>query len=178
MRKKEKEMIIMADQTNKSGYGFEVVNPYQAASKPDENSALSMMFKKDDMLRIIQEYLNDVNIPDASKKRFYGLNSKFLPITFFDKEDVEDMIIMQENAELIEIMRQPPQAYTFDMMQSFEQDKILLKIQIKRAIGSSNNRSNERILQNTQISQLISSQTDNRPGAAGGIKGMINKVFG
>jgi len=130
------------------------------------------------MLRIIQEYIKDEGVPAATKLKFYGLNSKMLPLTFFEKDDLEEMELIQENTQLIEIMSKPPQAYTFDQMQSFEQDKALLRINIKRAIGSAKGVQNERTLQNTQINQMISSATNTAPGATTGIKGAINKVFG
>jgi hypothetical protein len=169
----------MSDQSNQQGsYGFEVVNPYQAASKPgDDNSPLSLMMRKDDMLRIIQEYLKDAGVP-KDQLEFWGLNSKFLPITFLTKDDVEEFTILQENAELINIMSKPPQEYTFAMMQNFEQQKAFQKIQINRAIGISTGRNNERTLQNTQISQAIMSQTNTAPGGGGGIRGAFAKMFG
>ena len=158
-------------------YGFRIVNPVgvqdDVVGKQD-NSFMNLL-SKNDMLKVIQEYLEDKNVPVDERRRFWGVHSKFLPISFFNKEDVEDILLVAENIELIDIMSRPPEDYTWEKMQSFEQMKLFLRTQIKRSVGDSS--TNERKLQNTQIGQMITTPVSS-PGRGGGIRGTLQKIFG
>lgn len=173
----------MADE--EQGYGFQVVNPITQSQQPvaqkkEEDNPLLELLKRGDMLKIIQEYLQDKNIPASASEKFWGIHSKFLAISFFDKTDVEDLHLMAENVELIDIMSHPPQEYTWDKMQDFEQVKIFLLAQIRRSIGTTQGRVNERTLQNTQIGHMITTQVGGGAGqpSGGGLKGTMQRIFG
>lgn len=173
----------MVDETKEDGYGFKFVNPLapqqqqqQQRGGSQEDNALLNLLSRSDMLKVIQEYLDDKNIPLDEKGKFWGVHSKFLSISFFNRDDIEDLLLVCENVELIDIMSKPPEDYTWDKMQSFEQMKLLVRTQIKRSVGDGS--TNERKLQNTQIGQMITTPTSEPSARGGGIRGTLQKIFG
>ena len=166
-----------------SDYGFQVVNPITQATQPsqsnyrrEEENPLMQLLSRSDMLKIIQEYLEDKKIPIKETEDFWGIHSKFLSISFFNREDVDDILLVRENVELIDIMSKPPEDYTWARMQNFEQMKIFVRSQIKRSVGDGT--TNERKLQNTQIGQMITTSSGMPTQSRTGLKGTIQKIFG
>lgn len=158
-------------------YGLEFVNPvsdHQIQGSPPP--PFMDLMRNNDMLKVIKEYLEDDSIPKDKSKKFWGIHTKFVPISFFLKEDLEEIGLSAENMELIEIMSKPPEDFTWEEMQDNEQRRFFLKTQVRRSIGSPKIIHNERTMQNTQIGQMISTPSS-MPGQ-GGIRGFVNKIFG
>jgi hypothetical protein len=169
------------------GYGYEIMDAEPVVGEDEGQglvrgerrgvSPIQQMINPNDMLKVIQEYLKEEGMPSLARDKFWGLNTKFLSITFFDKKDVEDLRLMSANAELIEIMSKPVEDYDWEKMQFFKQQDIMVFAQGSRSVGAPQGRMNERTLQNTQIGQMIHTR-----GGGGvpqrGFKGAINKIFG
>lgn len=163
-------------------YGYQVVNPVdeitQQRNREQSESFLQQIMNRGEMLKVIQEYLDDFNIPDDMKRTFWGINSKFLSITFLKPDDEEDLRLLMENSKLTDIMSQPPEDFTWKSRQDYNQLAFLFAVQSRRSMGTRQGVVNERTLQNTQIGHMITTNVGGQQGRAPGLRGTMQKIFG
>lgn len=138
------------------------------------SSALSMMYPQNNSKEIIQEYTNDVSAPKNIKQRFWSLQSKHLVLCFLDNEDRHELIDNHDATKYLDIMRDPEDDYDFDRIENYKQTDAVFNAITFRAKVKPNGGINERMAQNTQINQNISTQTL-KQGTIGGT-GFLNSV--
>lgn len=131
---------------------------------------------------VIQEYTNEEDTNSMVKNTFWGMNTKSIVLGFNEKDDALDFSDIHEMSRLWDIMKDPEVDFTWDRGQDYHQISFLLKARVNRSILRPNGGMNERMAQNTQISQSIQSNTL-RQGTIGGTgfinnaKNMIDKII-
>lgn len=142
-------------------------------------SPMDRMFQTQNVKEVIQEYLKET-IPE--EKKFWGLRSNSITLGFNDGESKTDYLIEFELMKLNNIMEAPPEDYTWEKMQDFNQLRFNLLSRINRSILRPSGGMNERTAQISQVSQNISSSTLNNAGGGSGVMGElragIRKVLG
>lgn len=148
-------------------------------SDPELKSAQDL-YQGQDMVKLVRTYLEEEE-PEAYKKNplfteFWAILSKNIKLSFLDgKYDVEDFEILFDQSKLNYVMSKPPYEFNWEDMQLLEQLKINFLASVKRAVGVSGHRFNERIILGGTINQVIRSNTESiKAGDSGG--GFMSKL--
>ena len=97
-------------------------------------------------------------------------------LTFLDKEDIDqEFMPLFEQAKHNYIMSMPPYEYTFEDRAILKQLEIYFRCALKRSVGTSSHRFNERIILGGSINQVIRSNTE-AVNMGGSPKGAMAKV--
>lgn len=134
----------------------------------------AQMYPAANYKEVIQEYTKEDNVISEVKDKFWGMNSKSLVLGFNNKDDALDYQDLQEMSRIWDIMKDPEEYFTWDRGQDYHQITFLLKARVNRSILQPNGGINERIAQNTQINQNISTNTV-KQGQLGG-SGFLNNA--
>ena len=110
-------------------------------------------------LDIIKHYSQDELNPEALQKRQWSIFGKSFINTFLEEQDLMILDIDFRILKTQELMSKPAHLITFQEVSELNKMALYMYLTAKRAIGFKNNKMNERILQNTQISQAIGTQT-------------------
>jgi len=141
------------------------------------------LFQTQDAIRLIKAYIEE-NIPDKIKKdrlisEFWAILGKTPMLTFLDKEDIEqEFMPLFEQAKHNYIMSMPPYEFTFKDRAVLKQLEIFFRCALKRSVGTSAHRFNERIIQGESITQMIRSNTEAMHMGGSSGKGFMSKVRG
>ena len=139
----------------------------------------SSLYRTQDVARLIEVSLEE-DLPDNLKGKawiteFWAVLGKTIKFTFIEKEDLLEFELLFENAKLDFIMSKPPYEFTFEDMKTLDELKIYFAAAVRRSIGFSTHKINERTLVASQISQVIRSNTESY-GASGGGRGIFSKL--
>lgn len=152
-------------------------------SDPEVKGAQDL-FQGQDLVKLVRTYLEE-DQPEAFKenalfKEFWAILGKNLKLSFLDpKTDAEDLEMLFDMSKMNYIMSKPAFDFTWEDMQLLEQLKINFIACVKRAIGTTGHRFNERIILGGTINQVIRSNTESiRAGdSGGGILARIKNIF-
>ena len=109
-------------------------------------------------LDIIRHYSTDELVPKDLEKRQWSVFGKSFVNTFLEENDMPMININFEILKINELMSKPPHLLTFQQVAEIYKMGLHMFLTARRAIGAKQGKMNERILQNTQISQSIGSQ--------------------
>jgi len=158
-------------------------NPSNLPMRGYPPSALSMMYPQNNSKEIIQEYCNDNSAPKNIQKRFWSNQSKHLVLSFLDTEDRNELKDNHDATRYLDLMRDCEDDYDFDRMEDYKQTDLVFNAITFRAKVKPNGGINERMAQNTQINQSISTQTLKQgtlggTGIMNGLKNGMQNLFG
>ena len=101
-------------------------------------------------------------------------------LTFLDKDDIDNEFMpLFEQAKHNYIMSMPPYEFTFEDRAVMKQLEIYFRCALKRSVGTSSHRFNERIILGGSIMQHIRSNTEsmNLGGQKQGFMGKMKGLF-
>jgi len=152
------------------------------ASDSELNKSKSL-FQNQDMVKLVETYLEE-DLPDDLKKKnaikqFWAVLGKTIKLTFLDKDDVSDFEILYDQARINFIMAKPAYEFTFEDAEMLDQMRIYFLSAIKRSVGTTTHRFNERIILGGQINQVIRSNSESigSTDKGGGILGKLKSIF-
>lgn len=125
------------------------------------------------------------DIPASKKKDkreliddFFSTINRNLKLSFFDETDVFIIESLFRDAIINLKMSRPSYEYDFDDMQLINQLKTTLRASLKRSVGMSTNKMNERSLQSSQIHEIRRSNSEELKTGNRGFTGSIKNMFG
>lgn len=133
-----------------------------------------------EILDMLKHYTDDTNIDSELRKDNWAVFSKAFLYSFLESNDMI-MVELQNNLLRLDyLMRNPMHRLTFEKINELDQIQVHSFFTAKRAIGTKQQVTNERTLQNTQIVQRLSTSSSafNLPRKRGGIKGSLGRLFG
>lgn len=133
---------------------YPVNDPYM------QQQAQNALLQKD-YLEVLKHYAEDDTIPSEVKASKWAIFGKGLSLTFMEERDLPIIDMFNNVLRIDSLMNQPAHMLTFEQSHQLDQTQLYLYLQAKRAIGTNQNKINERTLQVTQIGQTISTQTMN-----------------
>ncbi|MFW6119403.1 MAG: hypothetical protein ACOC80_00655 [Petrotogales bacterium] len=140
------------------------------------------LFENEDMIRLAEVYLEE-EVPKEVKKtelfRFmWSIVGKKLQLTFLQSQDESFFKSLFQQAKILYNIKHPAYHYTYDDIVLMKQIELHFMAAIKSAIGTKENVVNERTMQNTQINQVVRSNTETfGSGKKGGIFGKLRGAF-
>ena len=107
-------------------------------------------------LDILKHYAEDDIIPLELQKRQWSIFGKALSLTFLEEKDMPMIDINLQILRIGELSSKPAHLLTSKVVNDLNKMDAFAFLAAKRAIGAKQGTMNERVLQNTQISQSIS----------------------
>jgi hypothetical protein len=145
----------------------------------DELKQSEDLFKSQDMVKLIKTYLDEEAPLEMREnciyKYMWGTLSKSIKLTFLTEKDFDYFESMFNQSKITYLMSIPANKYSFQDMLLFDQLKIIYLCAIKRSIGSSTHKFNERIILGGTINQTIRSNTETLKGVNNGGGGFFSK---
>lgn len=124
-------------------------------------------------LDIIKHYSQDDIVPRGLQNRQWSVFGKAFINTFLEETDMPMININFEILKINELMSKPPHLLTFQQVAEIDKMGLHMFLTARRAIGAKQGKMNERILQNTQISQAIGTQNITQKSSRQKILGLI-----
>ena len=124
-------------------------------------------------LDIIRHYSEEELAPLELKQRQWSVFGKSFVNTFLEENDMPMISINFEILKINELMSKPPHLLTFQQVAEIDKMGLHMYLTARRAVGFKQGKMNERVLQNTQISQSIGTQTMTQNSPRRKILGLI-----
>lgn len=156
------------------------INKQDLAEGAQEMKTAQGLYEGQDMSRVIRMFIEE-DVPDDIKKsrlfqEFWAVFGKTVKLSFIEKEDIQDFSYMLEQVKLDYVMSKAAQHFTFSDLQALDQIEMYFEAAIRKSIGISQHRFNERIIQGGQISQIVRTNTESlNAGRSGGFLGWFRK---
>lgn len=128
-------------------------------------------------LEFVKHYSEDETIPSTIKNSKWGIFGKALQYTFLEEGDIGLIDIFNNILRIDALMVKPAHMITFEEVHALDQTQLYFWLTAKRAIGTNREKMNERTLQNTQISQAISTQVMNQQRKRGGFFSKLRGIL-
>ena len=125
-----------------------------------QQQAINTLQQKE-FLDVLKHYTEDDAISEKTKSTKWAIFGKSLPLTFLEEKDLPIIDMFNNVLRIDALTNQPAHKLTFEQSHQLDQTQLYFYLQAKRAIGTNQNKVNERTLQVTQIGQSISTQTMN-----------------
>ena len=149
----------------------------QQEGQPQQEPHRENLWEQKDYLEFVKHYAEDDVIPEDVKKSKWGVFGKALTYTFLDDKDLPTIDMFSTILRIDTLITQPAHRITFDEVQKLDQTQLYMYLTAKRAIGTEREKLNERTLQNTQIAQNISTNTQRQHKPQGGFFSRIKAAF-
>lgn len=159
----EKQLLALQQQANEQQTAF---TPMQG------------MMMQGDMKEVIREYTKNEDAPTKIQELMWGLVGKDVVLGFNDPNTALEYMDNFEKAKLWDIMKDTPQEFTWEKGQNYIQLENNLRSRINRSILRPNGGINERIAENMQIQQQIStSMNTGGTGFFNNLKSQMGKIL-
>lgn len=160
---------------------FEFIRARETAEDSDMPPAplqpQESVWNQKEFLEFVKHYSEDKTIPDTVKTSAWGIYGKALQYTFLEESDLPLVDDFNNILRIDSLISKPAHMINFSQVSQLDQTQLYFWLTAKRAIGTNREKMNERTLQNTQISQAISSQAISQPKRSGGfmskLRGML-----
>ena len=150
---------------------MEEENYSHVGSGPMESEAEFQQMANEGFVKVIQEFIKDVNIPPEIVTNSWGILSKHLVLGNINKDDEETLMRDFYNMRDIYYNSIPTDAITTHMIQSWKNLEIIFKAILTRARAGGDR---ERSLLATQIRQTLASIEQK----SGRKRGFFGRLFG
>lgn len=134
---------------------MEFIQPDMGEQQDPQDISPNMWDNKN-YLEVLKHYSQDEIIPETLKKKEWAIFGKHLINTFLGEKDMPMIDIFSEILRIDDMMSKPPNRLTFNQTGDLDMMQVYMFLTSRRAIGIDKSKVNERVLQNTQILQNIS----------------------
>lgn len=143
-----------------------------------QSTPLSQMYSEGGYEKVIQTYTDEGLGEYDTLQDYPSVNSRSSVLGMNDKNETLDFEDLFLQKVIIDKVRRPEEDFTWKKFGDFHEVNAIYKQRLGRTILRANGGMNERIAQNTQISQNISSQTlkQSQIGGSGFVSGVKNTV--
>lgn len=148
-----------------------------AEEYPQDQPPPQSVWNNKELLEFVKHYSEDETIPPEVKNSVWGIYGKALQYTFLEEGDLSLIDDFNNILRIDALISKPSHLVTFSQVSVLDQTQLYFWLTAKRAIGTNREKMNERTLQNTQISQAISTQVMNRQKSPGGFLSRLRSMI-